>query len=162
MVRTLMALATVAVSGCSTLGVGESTEFGCNKKQAGMGCASVEQVYKATNGGNYRQELATEKAGAARPTAPASVVPVAAPNWPTPVLEPAAVVRIWIAPWVDDRKALHWPSYVFAEVTPRKWSFGNMDFRSSHQLVPLQVDPRRPAEAESVSPPFPQPPVNPK
>lgn len=163
MVRAVIiaAIAAWGLAGCaSTLGVGDKSEFACNKKQDGYGCGSTEEVYKATNSANYQQALAavktdTNQAGKPLATAPASnataaVTPMNAPNWPAPVLEPASVLRIWIAPWVDDRKALHWPSYVFAEVTPRKWSFGNMDFRSAQQLVPLQVDaPRKSSDTDT-------------
>lgn len=168
MVRTLIWLLMAAVvAGCSMMGIGEKTEFACNKKQEGYGCSSVEAVYKATNSANYRSELAagpTRDGEAAKPQAPApaasaAVTPLSPPNWPAPVIEPPSVLRIWIAPWVDDKKALHWPSYVFAEVTPRKWSYGNIDFRASHQLVPLQVDPRRTDEMDS-PPTTPQPPAN--
>lgn len=165
MVRALIVfMAAAAITGCTTtMGIGEKSEFACNKKQDGMGCSSVESVYEATNGANYRQAI-SEHAVRSTSSAPtqsvsqAAVAPMPAPSWPAPVLEPASVLRIWIAPWVDDKKALHWPSYVFAEVTPRKWSFGNMDFRSSQQLVPLQVDgPRKGAESGSTVQPL-QPP----
>lgn len=145
MVRTLRlaGLTALVLSGCSSLGVGDS-EFLCNKSHAGMPCDSVEEVYRRTNGNNWRASSQSKAKGDAdiAPPRPASVVPVNTTAWPTPVLEPAQVLRVWIAPWVDDKQALHWPSYVFTEVTPRKWSFGNADFRGTRQLTPLQVTPR--------------------
>jgi conjugal transfer pilus assembly protein TraV len=36
----------------------------------------------------------------------------------------ARVVRIWIAPWQDQRGDLRMPGHVYAEVHPRSWSFG--------------------------------------
>lgn len=58
------------------------------------------------------------------------------PNLPLPVLEPAKVMRIWIAPWEDSKKDLHWPSYLFTEIQPRKWSFGKSEFTGSRPVIP--------------------------
>jgi len=60
----------------------------------------------------------------------------ASPNLPLPVLEPAKVMRIWIAPWEDSKKDLHWPSYLFTEIQPRKWSFGKTEFTGSRPVIP--------------------------
>lgn len=66
----------------------------------------------------------------------------ASPNLPLPVLEPAKVMRIWIAPWEDSKKDLHWPSYLFTEIQPRKWSFGKSEFTGSRPVIPhLMVTP---------------------
>lgn len=142
----LLAIGTLA--GCSTMGVGNS-EFSCAKEKTGMPCASVDEVYNKTNGSNWRPPApAAKDAPTVEPHRAAAVTPMATPNFPAPVLEPAQVMRVWIAPWVDDNQSLHWPSYVFTEVTPRKWSFGNSDFVRARQLVPLQVD-RRADSAET-------------
>ena len=58
------------------------------------------------------------------------------PNLPLPILEPARVMRIWIAPWEDGKKDLHWPSYLFTEIQPRKWSFGKAEFTGSRPVIP--------------------------
>jgi len=142
----LTTFAAVMVAGCSVLGVGQS-ESTCSKdRERGMPCASVDEVYKKTNGPNWKAQLQENDGrkgqAAPAPQRPASVLPIGSPQWPTPVLEPAQVMRVWIAPWVDDQKSLHWPSYVFTEVTPRTWSYGKADFRQARQLTPLQIDHR--------------------
>lgn len=151
MVRALIYLSAlmVALTGCSTLGVGES-EFACGEGSDGTReCDSVAEVYRATNGRDYRNASKRTKLQSDQVIAPPSrVAPMSPPNWPAPVLEPASVLRIWVAPWVDDSKALHWPSYIFAEVTPRKWSFGNTDFRETRPLVPIQIDRRQTDETQ--------------
>lgn len=91
--------------------------------------------------------LQTEKAARDKP--PALPLPLhfpiaqsASPNLPLPVLEPAKVMRIWIAPWEDSKKDLHWPSYLFTEIQPRKWSFGKSEFTGSRPVIPhLMVTP---------------------
>ena len=45
-------------------------------------------------------------------------------------------MRIWIAPWEDGKKDLHWPSYLFTEIQPRKWSFGKSEFAGSRPIIP--------------------------
>lgn len=59
---------------------------------------------------------------------------------PMPVLEPAQTMRAWIAPWIDKRGDLHFPSLLFTEVTPRRWSIGEAVGRTARILVPLGVE----------------------
>jgi conjugal transfer pilus assembly protein TraV len=71
-----------------------------------------------------------------------------APRDALPILEPAKVMRVWIAPWIDAKQDLHMPGYVFTEVTPRRWSFGEAAAITGKPLVPLQVDMRGPVGEE--------------
>jgi conjugal transfer pilus assembly protein TraV len=57
-------------------------------------------------------------------------------------------MRVWIAPWIDAKQDLHMPGYVFTEVTPRRWSFGEAAAVTGKPLVPLQVDMRGPVGEE--------------
>lgn len=43
----------------------------------------------------------------------------------SPLLTPAKVLRVWIAPWEDGRGNLHMAGYVFSEISKRKWKVGN-------------------------------------
>lgn len=43
---------------------------------------------------------------------------------PKPVREPAQVMRIWIAPWVDTQDTLHLAQIHFSEIVPRTWTVG--------------------------------------
>ena len=61
-------------------------------------------------------------------------------NQPMPVLEPARVVRIWVAPWVDAKGDLHMPGYLFSEITPRRWSLGEAEVSGARVLTPMQVE----------------------
>lgn len=70
------------------------------------------------------------------PVAQSTSVQSGTPNLPLPILEPAKVLRIWIAPWEDGKKDLHWPSYLFTEIQPRKWSFGKSEFTGSRPVIP--------------------------
>ncbi|WP_370649226.1 TraV family lipoprotein [Cupriavidus sp. EM10] len=53
-----------------------------------------------------------------------------------PVRKPAQVMRIWIAPWIDSKDDLHYPSYLYTEVQPRRWSFGKSEFAGKGMVVP--------------------------
>lgn len=37
---------------------------------------------------------------------------------------PAQVMRIWIAPWTDERGDLHRPSHIYTEIVARRWAVG--------------------------------------
>lgn len=163
-ISVLLVLATTALAGCSGIGIGKS-EFSCSKeRETGLPCASPQEVYASTNGANWQPPKSSAGQAPAAIERTAAVMPMTPPNYPAPVLEPARVMRIWIAPWVDEGQTLHWPSYVFTEVTPRKWSYGNSDFSAARQLVPVQLVPRQevPPEAGAAQPspsssPLPQP-----
>lgn len=45
------------------------------------------------------------------------------PDKPVPIRTPAVVMRIWIAPWIDDNDDLIAPGYVYTEIEPRKWIY---------------------------------------
>lgn len=45
------------------------------------------------------------------------------PHKPVPIRTPAVVMRIWIAPWVDDNDDLIAPGYVYTEIEPRRWIY---------------------------------------
>lgn len=56
-----------------------------------------------------------------------------------PVREPSQVMRVWIAPWIDQNDNLNWSSYTFTEVSPRRWSFGEQEVRQMG--LPMQLMP---------------------
>lgn len=45
------------------------------------------------------------------------------PTHAVPIRTPAVVMRIWIAPWVDDHDNLNSPGYVYTEIEPRRWIY---------------------------------------
>lgn len=136
----IVSIAAVPLAGCSTISIGKS-EFVCPGMPSGFVCKTPREVYDATNGSDSVKKT-TATAGK---TAQGHDSPFARPMWktesgPMPVLEHAQVLRIWIAPWVDSRQTLNWPSYVFTEITPRKWSFGGVEFHAQKPLTPMVAD----------------------
>ena len=170
-------------AGCaSVLNTADHDEFACPGMPAGVMCKSPVQVYHATDGRDsvtpepvkkregpasldslnddsglvsIQADKATRDKPSARPLpVPLSFAPSALPKLPLPVLEPARVMRIWIAPWEDSKKDLHWPSYLFTEIQPRKWSFGKSEFTGlrpviPHLMVMPSAQPAVPDRAES-------------
>jgi conjugal transfer pilus assembly protein TraV len=57
-----------------------------------------------------------------------------------PLRQASQVMRIWVAPWVDSNDNLNWATYVYTEVTPKRWSFGEQEVR--HQGMPAAFIPR--------------------
>ena len=121
---------------------------GCATTQDGSSVAAGEPVEPVAD------EAATVSTGPVLPR----------PEGPVPIRVPAQVLRVWIAPWEDAHGDLHAPGYVYTEVVPRRWSFGEPAAASATQrITPLQVQHRgegtgpprasRPAPAEPTRPP---------
>ena len=65
---------------------------------------------------------------------------IVSPDSPKPILQPAEVARIWIAPWTDQNQDLHWAGFVFTEITPRRWSFGESAVGAIQPTLPVLID----------------------
>jgi conjugal transfer pilus assembly protein TraV len=63
------------------------------------------------------------------------------PEDPLALRTPAQVMRVWIAPWEDSHGDLHAATYLYTEITPRRWSLG------LPPPVPPPRDPGDPREA---------------
>lgn len=148
----VVALVGLGAVGCQTIG---TNKYGCSGLPDGVVCKSPSQIYDLTNGdveGVYQTPTATTEKDEGMfksskqaekqqvdshdhqhhvEASPFSKPAYKAHSNPIPVLEQPTVLRIWIAPWVDDNETLNYPSYKFTEITPRKWNFGgNPQFRN--------------------------------
>lgn len=156
------ATAVLVLSGCaSTLNTAGDSEFACDGKT--NNCPTPLEVYGATHNSpesvrNGRtpdqwktgQSDANGKIKSQKPTedlrrdltelAPSSKLLVAAEPPAMPIRQASQVMRIWVAPWVDGNDNLNWASYVYTEVTPKRWSFGEQEVR--HQGMPAPFIPR--------------------
>lgn len=139
------------MTGCGSLDW--KSEYACPGMPSGVVCKSPVEVYKMTektdrviNEEGESAQKARDRMTSAAGEAALSQVPSQVttgrnlPREAQPILEPAKVVRIWIAPWIDSAQDLHMPGYVFTEVTPRRWSFGEASATRSKPLVPIQSD----------------------
>ena len=156
----IVALALIAgVAGCSTAsGIGRG-DFSCAGPTPGTACIDSMSVYEITSDPQLQEAVIAELQRAAekeeevdphevlaRIRAQHSPVTESVSNiiepisQPKPILKPAQVVRIWIAPWVDRKGDLHMPGYVFSEITPRRWELGEPETGTSTILAPVQLD----------------------
>lgn len=147
-------IALFGTTGCATM----QSEYSCPGVPDGVVCKNPVEVYNLTenadsvtgckdcqkktkakeqedpetseNSGNNEQQQKQYMPALTRinPTEPL--------HGPMPVMEPAKVLRIWIAPWIDEKEDLRWPGYVFTEITPRRWTLGKYGFNSPTSLVP--------------------------
>lgn len=137
------------LGGCaSALNTGDSDNFGCPGMPKGVICKTPRQVYSMTNtnftniGANGEDHVSGKGSGGNKQTTTLpsiinSADLTAAQLAPVPVMEQAKVLRIWIAPWVDENHDLHWPGLMFTRVKTNKWSFGdNTSFEGVDPPVP--------------------------
>lgn len=142
------------LSGCSSwLNPAGDDEFSCPGMPQGIICKSPMAVYKSTNqmppltdsdmpigqkvpkvqsGDDLGKTASSERAVKVSNGMPGPQVTDLA----RPVRVPAQVMRIWIAPWIDSKDDLHFPSYLFTEVQPRTWTFGKTEFAGRGMVVP--------------------------
>lgn len=126
------------LSGCSSmLNTAGSGEYACPGMPTGVLCKTPSAVYKSTHLDIPDTEFDTpiNQKTLVEKTAIAPSLNVARPAggaiWasareigPKPVREPAQVVRIWIAPWVDKQDNLHLAQIQYTEIKPRTWTVG--------------------------------------
>lgn len=138
--------ATVVLTGCaSALNTASHSDFACASDN---GCPTPFEVYRDTNNAppSVRDGRTPEKwrnhdaaktgERAAKPIGldltamnPAAVLKVPSDPTAQPVREASQVMRVWIAPWIDQGDNLNWTGYVYTEVTPKRWSFGEQEVR---------------------------------
>lgn len=112
----------VAVSGCSSVnGLSDSkSSFGC-KAPDGVACTSVSGVYANAEVGNLPALRHAER----KPTVSQSLaseqtnLPVAYPG--LPIRTQTRVLRVWVAPWVDEDSVMHDQSFMYVVIDPGKW-----------------------------------------
>ena len=150
--RIAVALLPSFIMGCANMGLGEK-EYACAGRPDGFTCKSALEVYELTDSDDWHNEIDIERelnedgSGAEREVSAASAIaPVAdrpaLPEMNTgaiPLRTPARVLRIWIAPWEDDRGDLHMPGLVYTEVESRRWQVGLPEPSERDSIRPLQT-----------------------
>lgn len=142
------------LSGCSSwFNTADSDEFSCPGMPQGIICKSPMAVYKSTNqmpkltdsdmpigqkapNVKYGDDLGKTASSERNAKVSNGVPGPKVADLARPVRMPAQVMRIWIAPWIDSKDDLHFPSYLFTEVQPRTWSFGKAEYAGQGMVVP--------------------------
>lgn len=151
----------VALSGCaSSLNTAGESKFACDASN--NNCPTPLEVYQATHNspaairnGRTPDEWKTGSKDSGQikqlnpaedlrrdltSLAPSSQLLTAAEPPALPVRQASQVMRIWVAPWIDSNDNLNWSTYVYTEVTPKRWSYGEQEVR--HQGMPASFIPR--------------------
>lgn len=138
----LFIIALLGTSGCASM----QSEYSCPGVPDGVICKNPVEVYNLTENTDsvtrHKKETEDEKAGAENGQqsqhmpAITKLNPTKPLHGPMPVMAAAEVLRIWVAPWIDEKEDLRWPGYVFTEITPRRWTIGKYGFNSPTSLVP--------------------------
>jgi len=155
-IKALATASCLAMVGCaSTFNTGETSDFACDRNR---NCPTPLEVYEDTHasapsvqrgrtpstwkGGKEKggktggQELRSDLLALSSESA----LVVAGEPAARPLREAPQVMRIWISPWVDAQDNLNWSGYVFTEITPKRWSFGEQEVR--HQGMAPSFVPR--------------------
>ena len=122
----------VWLPGCSMTGMDAQKSFSC-KAPPGISCSSLSGVYAnavADNlpGSTTKQASVYGKEGQGR-----STVAGEAPATGTPLLSVPTVLRVWIAPWEDNRKVLHDQSFLYAVADPGHWQVAHSKKKIAEQ-----------------------------
>lgn len=142
----LLSAVVLVLPACKSLG---NKSFACGMP-GGVSCASLPEVYAATDGPDYRERHAAREAKATKSRSGrrskqdtpdpevlmdqalasaqlhSSHVPAPVPDvdGTIPLRSRAGVLRVWVAPYEDGRGDLHTPGYVYVEIEPRRWTIG--------------------------------------
>lgn len=155
------------LSGCSSvLNTAGSGEYACPGMPSGVLCKTPAAVYKSTHleipdtdfDTPINQKGSVEKAAFAPEMnfAKSGVGPIGAISreiGPKPVREPAQVVRIWIAPWVDKQDNLHLAQIQYTEIKPRTWTVGKPESSgaSSYTIPHLAFNAINPVKTQTLA-----------
>ena len=150
------------LTACANMaGLDGKSEFAC-KAPDGVVCTSVSGVYANTLAGTlparregYAQSEAPDSASEAKPKGPAdplkpySAEPPAgtAPAAGTPLLSPPRVLRLWLAPWVDEDGDLHDQAYLYVMWHRGEWQLGHTEAGVRSRFAPIAPNSAAPVSA---------------
>jgi len=105
--------------------------FSCPAPQGGLKCTPITQVY---------EEVKKSETGVTSPPPEADtseIVKKLEYEKMVPVRVPPRIVRVWIAPFEDEDGDLNQGGYVFMEVSPGRWIFGEELKKTGNTISPF-------------------------
>ena len=128
----LMVIAiSICIAGCSITGLGDSSsKYDC-KAPPGISCDSLSGVYANAVADNLpgSKKKAKTKVGSNKRNA----VVGEAPQTGLPVLSEPKVLRVWVAPWEDNKKVLHDQTFLYAVADPGHWQVAHTTQKIENQ-----------------------------
>ncbi len=150
--RRAIVLLLPALSACANMaGLEGKSEFACRAPD-GVVCTSVSGVYANTVAGTLPamreespQSAAPESAtgtdskhSADLPRPYGAIPPASAASAAgTPLLSPPRVLRLWLAPWVDEDGDLHDQAYLYVMWHRGAWQLGHTEAVIRSQFAPI-------------------------
>lgn len=144
----ILALFSACSSAFNTAGEGD---FGCPGMPMGVVCKTPAAVYRASmgeipptdfDGAGKNSKDPGSKSSKNSEKEPQVVIetvsPSISPSVARPIREPAQVMRIWYAPWIDKNDGFNGASYKFVEVATRKWSYGRPESAMGGVVIPYK------------------------
>src|SRR3972149_7361956 len=113
-------LVCIWLPGCSMIGLDAQKSFSC-KAPPGIGCSSLSGVYANAVADNLPDSSTRPATVYGKKDQGKSTVVGEVPTTGTPVLSVPTVLRVWIAPWEDNRNVLHDQSFLYAVADPGHW-----------------------------------------
>jgi conjugal transfer pilus assembly protein TraV len=161
--RSCVAVAAVALSGCTSMsGLSGSSDYAC-KAPAGVTCDSVSGTYANAIQNNLPSQRPRSAApvaanGSAAPPAPGT------PAWPSgpasagttsgslaplpiPLRSSARILRLWFKPWEDADRDLYDQGYVYVQIDSGQWLIEHAQRQIREAYAPLRPPPRGTAPA---------------
>ena len=141
------------LGGCSSmLNPAGSSDFDCPGMSKGIVCKNPREVYDKTNGDLDTEAVHYNSPNEAKGKDTALVAPVDIAYQPSsndltqpePLVTQTRVLRVWVAPWVDKNKDLHWPGLMFTKIQTSQWNYGEESFEGVEPPIPHQIQPSTP------------------
>ncbi|MEW6682675.1 MAG: type IV conjugative transfer system lipoprotein TraV [Nitrospirota bacterium] len=107
-------LAAAVLAGCAA-------RYSCPAPK-GVSCKPISEVYRSTLGSATTPKVAKNATAPSTPAKPAA--PPSLAEGQPPIRSAPKILRVWIAPWIDDEGDLHQEGYVYVVVDHGAWTFG--------------------------------------
>ncbi|TNC80102.1 MAG: hypothetical protein C9356_15705 [Oleiphilus sp.] len=140
--------------GCTGLGLQESSDFSCQKEPGTNHCLPASKIYELSEGdGDLSAAIEREKEERERAAKGDKVEQaeqenrVAKPDVVLPTFEQPQtlmnlplIVRVWVAPYEDERRNLLMPGYMIVKAKDWSWSVGeHYETFVDTNIYPLQM-----------------------
>ncbi len=136
------------LSGCSMTGMDAQKSFSC-KSPPGISCSSLSGVYANAVADNLPESASRAASIEGKKDQAKSMVVGEAPTTGAPVLSVPTVLRVWIAPWEDNRNVLHDQSFLYAVADPGHWQVAHSKQKIAEQYRVLMPAAKQAQQPES-------------
>ena len=149
----------MGLSGCVSMnGLDAKESFSC-KAPPGIGCSSLSGVYANAVADNLPGSTTKPATVYGKNDQGKNTVVGEAPTTGTPVMSVPTVLRVWMAPWEDNRNVLHDQAFLYAVADPGHWQVAHSKKKIAEQyrvLMPAAKQAQQP-ESQPAQPQMAQP-----